>query len=288
MIRPDTAKVPMVSISGTEIRKIEYRGQQVVTFAMIDKVHGRPKDTAKRSFNENSPRFIEGEDFYRITQPDEIRTLGFTRPQGGTAASVIVITKRGYLKIAKTLGDDKAWEVFNEMLEVYFAALDGAMNASALPLPKKLKTVGDVMHGFSRLAGLLGLKGNQRALSAAMATRRETGVDVLQLTGITHLEAEVQDQFITPTQIALRVDPTSTPQKINTALEALGYQIERRRIRKGADRHDYWELTDAGKAAGGEYFDTTKKRSDGTPVKQIRWPVSAVEKVQHHLAGDRS
>ncbi|WP_216331399.1 phage antirepressor KilAC domain-containing protein [Rhizobium sp. X9] len=111
-----------IIISGTEIRKIEYRGHQVVTFAMIDKVHGRPDGTAGRNFRDNRDRFVESEDIITLNQPDEIRRLGFTRPQGGTPASVILITKRGYLKIAKTLGDDKAWEVFDEMIERYFAA----------------------------------------------------------------------------------------------------------------------------------------------------------------------
>lgn len=121
-----------IIISGTEIRKIEYRGQQVVTFAMIDKVHGRPKDTARRSFNENRDRFIEGEDFLTPTS-DEIRTMvaGGVFPKGTARGNVL--TKRGYLKIAKTLGDDKAWEVFDEMIERYFAA---EQRAAAFTIPQ--------------------------------------------------------------------------------------------------------------------------------------------------------
>lgn len=110
-----------IIISGTEIRKIEYRGQQVVTFAMIDKVHGRPKDTAKRSFDENRERFVSGEDFFEVGR-DEIRTNLPGEVFSKYAPKGHLITKRGYLKIAKTLGDDKAWEVFDEMIERYFAA----------------------------------------------------------------------------------------------------------------------------------------------------------------------
>ncbi|HAO2891893.1 TPA: hypothetical protein IHM15_004493, partial [Escherichia coli] len=62
------------------------------------------------------------EDFVTLNQPDEIRRLGFSRPQGGTPASVILVTRRGYLKIVKSLNDDKAWQVFDEMIERYFAA----------------------------------------------------------------------------------------------------------------------------------------------------------------------
>lgn len=118
----DSSRRAVVQIGGTEIQKIEYRGQQVVTFAMIDKVHGRVDGTARRTLNENKTRFVEGEDFITLDQPNEIRTLGFVRPQGGTPASVVLITRRGYLKITKSLNDDKAWDVFDEMVERYFAS----------------------------------------------------------------------------------------------------------------------------------------------------------------------
>ena len=117
----NSSKLATVQIAGTEIRKIEYQGQQVVTFAMIDIVHGRVDGTARKRFNDNKERFTQGEDYITLDQASEIRTLGFTRPQGGYPASVVLVTKRGYLKIAKTLGDDKAWEVFDEMIERYFA-----------------------------------------------------------------------------------------------------------------------------------------------------------------------
>lgn len=128
-----TSAATQVEILGQQITRIEYRGHQVVTLPMIDKVHGRPEGTARRSYNENKSRFLKGEDYISLNQPDEIRTLGFVRPQGGTPASVTLITKRGYLKIAKTLGDDKAWEVFDEMIERYFA---GEQSAPAFLIPQ--------------------------------------------------------------------------------------------------------------------------------------------------------
>jgi phage antirepressor YoqD-like protein len=111
----------IVTVGGTEIRKIEYRGQQVVTYGMIDQVHGRPDGTAKRNFDENRERFVVGEDFFDLTR-DEIRT---NLPEGlfsKFAPKAHLITRRGYLKITKSLNDDKAWEVFDEMIERYFAA----------------------------------------------------------------------------------------------------------------------------------------------------------------------
>ncbi len=114
-----------VQVAGTSIRKITYDGQQVVSLAMIDLVHARVQGTARRTFNENRSRFTEGDDYLILNQPDEIRSLGFTRPQGGTPALVVLITRRGYLKIVKSLNDDMAWAVFDDMIERYFAIEHG-------------------------------------------------------------------------------------------------------------------------------------------------------------------
>lgn len=110
----------LVSISGAEIRKIEYRGHQVVTFAMIDKVHGRTDGTAGRTFRENKLRFVEGDDFHELTS-DEIRRQSLHDVFPRRTPKGLLITRRGYLKITKSLNDETAWDVFEEMIERYFA-----------------------------------------------------------------------------------------------------------------------------------------------------------------------
>ncbi|MDR3105091.1 MAG: ORF6N domain-containing protein, partial [Yokenella regensburgei] len=46
---------------------VEYRGLRVVTFAMVDKAHQRPKDTARTAFKRNRRRFIEGVDYFIVS-----------------------------------------------------------------------------------------------------------------------------------------------------------------------------------------------------------------------------
>lgn len=98
-------------IQGTEIQIKEYMGRRVVTFKDIDTVHQRPLGTASRNFRENRERFISGIDFYKVNQPDEIRRLGITRPQGGTPSETTLITESGYLMLVKSFTDDLAWKV---------------------------------------------------------------------------------------------------------------------------------------------------------------------------------
>ena len=92
----------------------QYKGQRVLTFKDIDMVHGRTDGTARRNFNSNKKHFVEGEDYYKI-QPNEIRTVGITSPNGGT-----IVTESGYLMLVKSFTDDLSWEVQRQLVKSYF------------------------------------------------------------------------------------------------------------------------------------------------------------------------
>lgn len=110
----------IVRIGTNEIEVKEYRGQRVVTFKDIDAAHERPEGTARKRFNDNKKRFIPGEDYFRISEPSEIRTLGLTRPQGGVPDEVVLITEQGYLMLVKSFTDDLAWTVQRDLVNNYF------------------------------------------------------------------------------------------------------------------------------------------------------------------------
>lgn len=110
----------ITEINNHELKVKEYNSQRVVTFKDIDTVHERPDGTARKRFNDNKKHFIEGEDFYTLDQPSEIRTLGIGRPQGGTPDKVLLVTESGYLMLVKSLTDDLAWEVQRKLVKSYF------------------------------------------------------------------------------------------------------------------------------------------------------------------------
>ena len=106
----------------------EYQGQRVVTLKDIDTVHQRPDGTARRNFNTNKQHFIEGVDYFKI-QPNEIRTVGITSPNGGT-----VVTESGYLMLVKSFTDDLSWEVQRELVNTYFRVKEFSVpKAPSLP-----------------------------------------------------------------------------------------------------------------------------------------------------------
>ncbi|ECZ1104384.1 ORF6N domain-containing protein [Salmonella enterica] len=137
-----------VTINNKQLPAVEYRGQRVVTFAMIDDVHGRPDGTAKRNFEENRHRFIEGVDFFELST-EEIRT---NLPEGifsKFAPRGITLAESGYLMIVKSLTDDLAWQVQRELVNSYFRTraplteieMIAAMAADAVRQQKRLNQV---------------------------------------------------------------------------------------------------------------------------------------------------
>lgn len=128
----------------------EYNNVRVVTFKDIDMVHERPDGTASRNFRKNRGYFIEGKDFYSIDQPDEIRRLGFTRPQGGTSANIVLITESGYLMLVKSFTDDLAWKVQRELVNTYFRVKDIVIIMRAMT-----RTIQDMSARINQLEALL-------------------------------------------------------------------------------------------------------------------------------------
>ena len=110
----------LIKVGNENVSVKEFNGQRVVTFKDIDSVHERPDGTARKRFNDNKKRFVEGEDFYILSQPSEMRTLGLERPQGGFPEKVILITESGYLMLVKSFTDDLAWSVQKELVKSYF------------------------------------------------------------------------------------------------------------------------------------------------------------------------
>ncbi|EKF3202352.1 ORF6N domain-containing protein [Salmonella enterica] len=137
-----------VNINNKQLPAIEYHGQRVVTFAMIDEAHQRPEGTAGRNFRENRNYFVEGMDYVELGSDVIRRDL----PEGvfsKFAPSGIVLFESGYLMVAKSLTDDLAWKVQRELVNSYFRTREplteiemiAAMAADAVRQQKRLNHV---------------------------------------------------------------------------------------------------------------------------------------------------
>lgn len=110
----------VVTIENTEMQIREYNGQRVVTFKDIDKAHGNKSGTARRNFNRNKKRFIEGEDYFFLTKEISNETIlpisNISVPNRG----ITILTESGYLLISKSFNDDLSWNVQRQLVNTYF------------------------------------------------------------------------------------------------------------------------------------------------------------------------
>ena len=122
----------LVTIHNTQLPIVEYRGQRVVTLAMIDQVHERPEGTARRNFNEHRDKLIEGEDYF-VRNSSEARQMGFVAPNG-----LSLLTEQGYLMLVKSLTDDLAWTVQRQLVSNYFRPAPAPILPQNLPAALRL------------------------------------------------------------------------------------------------------------------------------------------------------
>lgn len=113
-----------------------------------------------------------------------------------------------------------------------------------------------------------GIVGNQLTLALDKVYKANTGESLLAQSGV-ELKADTQNQLFTPTELGKQINISG--QKFNSALDILGYQTKVNKV---------WELTQLGKEKGGTYLDVGKKHSDGTPVRQLKWPMSVLGSIK--------
>lgn len=109
-----------IVVSDKSLPLVIYRNQPVITLAMVDQAHQRPKNTAHRTFANNRTRFVEGEDYYLIdsSQNYEFRRFGINVPPRG----LILLTETGYLMLVKSFTDELSWKVQRQLVRQYFSA----------------------------------------------------------------------------------------------------------------------------------------------------------------------
>lgn len=108
-----------LTINNTPLSVKEYDGRRVVTLKDIDTVHGRRAGTARKRFNDNKERFIEGEDFFKVCA-SEIRTHNVMEIPAKAQEDMILLTETGYLMLVKSFTDDLAWQVQRALINSYF------------------------------------------------------------------------------------------------------------------------------------------------------------------------
>lgn len=105
-----------------KLTPIENEGKRVLTTAQLAESYGTGCKTITDNFNNNRKRYIEGKHFYCLTG-NELRAFKSESENFGFAPNLNKLylwTEKGALLHAKSLNTDKAWEVYDFLVENYF------------------------------------------------------------------------------------------------------------------------------------------------------------------------
>lgn len=100
----------------------EYRDIRVLTTQQIADAYGTDAQVITNNFNRNKDRYVDGKHFICLTG-DELREFK-TKNQNDLSSSRInqlyLWTEKGAFLHAKSLNTDKAWEVYDHLVDTYF------------------------------------------------------------------------------------------------------------------------------------------------------------------------
>ncbi|WP_308719025.1 Bro-N domain-containing protein [Komagataeibacter xylinus] len=126
---------------------------------------------------------------------------------------------------------------------------------------------------------LSNLDENQRLLMAARGTKELSGVNPLELMGVTSVAAPTQDNYLTPTQIGKEIG--LSPIATNKLITTIGYQVKS----VGSSVSSDYSMTDAG-AKHGRMFDTTRRHGKGSQ-QQLKWSPNLVGILRAAMLADK-
>ena len=102
-----------------KITPIEQEGQRVLTTAQLAEAYGTTIKVISKNFNNNKERYIEGVHYYCL-KGEELKAIRKIYELPKNINTLYLWTERGALLHAKSLNTDKAWEVYDFLVDTYF------------------------------------------------------------------------------------------------------------------------------------------------------------------------
>ena len=198
--------------------------------------------------------FVINSDFYRST----------CTADNGREMETYIIT----IDMAKELSMLSQTEK-GKQARKYFIQCEKELRKLIPPPIKMLDTTGD-LEACVKMASIFGLKGNQALLSANTAVKKLHGIDCMALLEINGFVTEDKVQYLTPTVVGRPYDLSAV--NVNKTLERAGFQTATRDHRNRI----VWVVTEKG-LDHAQLLDTNKKRSDGTPIQQVKWAKDVID-----------
>lgn len=107
---------------------IEFGEQRILLTSQIAEMYGATTDVISKNFNRNFERYQPDSDYYCLEGEAKRDFLNRGQFDDGykKASKLYLWTEHGALLHAKSLGTDRAWEVYGELVDTYFRAKEQA------------------------------------------------------------------------------------------------------------------------------------------------------------------
>lgn len=110
---------------------VEVKGIRVLTSKQLAECYESTPVRIKQNFNENRSRFVDGKHYISLTG-DELKAfkkqVGNSYLVANRASHLYLWTEKGALLHAKSLNTDKAWEVYDYLVDFYFRVKEGILD----------------------------------------------------------------------------------------------------------------------------------------------------------------
>ncbi len=119
-------------IGQEKIGKIEFtgieggfgEGKKAMLVKDIALIHNQTNGNINLLINRNRKRFKNGIDIIDLKANDNFAIVlsksGFTQNQINASKNIYLLSERGYAKLLKIMDDDKAWDIYDELVDNYF------------------------------------------------------------------------------------------------------------------------------------------------------------------------
>lgn len=115
-----------IQVADKQTSLIQYKSVPVMTTEQMAEFYGTDSNNIKVNHSRNAARFTQGKHYFKVEGSDlrdfKDRVTESNSVQiGKNASSIILWTEKGAARHAKILDTDQAWDVYEQLEEVYFA-----------------------------------------------------------------------------------------------------------------------------------------------------------------------
>lgn len=114
-----------------DLQIIEHQNQRVLSTQQLAESYGTDRRVISNNFSRNKDRYVEGKHYY-LLKGDTLKNFKGCHQIDESLKSTSILylwTERGAFLHAKSLNADKAWEVYDSLVEHYFNSKEAKPNA---------------------------------------------------------------------------------------------------------------------------------------------------------------